>query len=132
MDPTTIAGSILVFLTPYLAEVGKGALGAVGGKIVDKAAKLWKDLTGRLKGDDAKTLRHLEKYPKDEDFQNDFKELLIRAMEADPDLRAQLEAIAKDAKLIGDARNIINSQVINAGDNSTNIMVKGNNNDIDL
>jgi hypothetical protein len=70
----TIAAAIVLYLTPYLAEAGKGAAKKVGETAAEKVVKLYDTLKAKLTHPFAReALTDLAKTPTDADTQATFR-----------------------------------------------------------
>mgnify|MGYP001462612441 CR=1 FL=1 len=94
IDPVTLATAAVAFLTPYLVEGGKEAA-----KTAAKDVYGW--LKGRLTGRAAEALGDLEQAPASEDNRADLRKQLAKALEADPALAAELQAMLPAEALRG-------------------------------
>jgi tetratricopeptide (TPR) repeat protein len=93
MDPVTLATAAVAVLAPYLAKAGEGAAKKLGEEAVDAGGKLLFWLRGKLGGRAQEALDDLKKEPGSEDNQADVRKQLKKALEADPALAAELQAM---------------------------------------
>jgi hypothetical protein len=119
IDAIAAAASAVGFLTPALAEIGKGAAGKLGGTGVEALlAWLRAKTTGRAK----EALEDLEKHPDSGDNQADLRKQLAKLLTDDPALLAELAALLPAAK--SDERMVQNI----TGSNNKAAQVKGDGN----
>ena len=90
MDPLNLATAAVAFVAPYLVEGGKEAT-----KTAAKDVYTW--LKGRLTGRAADALADLEQKPDSSDNQADLRKQLAKALQADPTLASELEAMLPES-----------------------------------
>jgi hypothetical protein len=119
----TIAAAIVLYLTPYLAEAGKGAAKKVGETAGEKVVKLYDTLKAKLTHPFAReALTDLAKTPTDADAQATFRAQLKKALVDDSQLRDELSALVEtlDRETGGVRQNIMI-----AGDDNVGIQIEG-------
>jgi len=92
LDPAiaAYAATTVSAIAPYLTEAARGAAKKVG---EEGAVKLLGWLREKLTGRAKEALDDLEKAPEAEDFQADLRKQLVKLLEANPDLLAELRAL---------------------------------------
>jgi hypothetical protein len=93
MDPISLATAAVAVLSPYLAKAGEGAAKKIGEEAVDGAGKLIGWMRTKLGGAAQKALDDLAAKPNSELNQTDLRTQLAKALEADPALAAELQAM---------------------------------------
>jgi hypothetical protein len=92
MDPVSLATAALAVLSPYLVDGGKEVTKTV-------AKDIYTSLKGKLTGRAAEALNDFEKAPTSEDNWGDLRKQLIKALEADPQLREELRLLLPKASV---------------------------------
>jgi hypothetical protein len=121
MDPITMAAAAVTALSPYLIEAAKGAGGKIGEAAYESAAKLFKFLKDKLRGqDEQKALARLEQAPGDSDNQAALRVVLKEALQRDATLCNELEPLLKAVP-----QNITGQSMNVAGDNNVSNQAAG-------
>jgi hypothetical protein len=90
MEPLTLASAAVAALSVYLAKVGDGAAKKIG---EEAGSRLLSWMRAKLHGRAQEALNDLEANPDSEDNQVDMRKQLVKALETDPALAAELCAI---------------------------------------
>src|SRR4051794_28254964 len=93
MDPISLAAAAVAVLSPYLAKAGEGAAKKLGEEAVDGAGKLLGWMRAKLGGGAKEALEELATTPGDQDNQAVLRKQLAKALQADPALAAELQAM---------------------------------------
>jgi len=99
-EPVTaaaLASAAVSILAPYLAELAKSGAGKLGEVGAAGVGKLWGRLTARLTGAGAEAAEDARKNPDDPDAQGALRLQLRKALEADPDFRAEVAALVAES-----------------------------------
>jgi hypothetical protein len=123
-----IAAAIVLYLTPYLAEVGKGAAKKVGETAGEKVVKLYDTLKAKLTHPFAReALANLAKAPTDADTQATFRTQLKKVLADDSQLRDELGALVEtlDRETGG-----VRQHITMTGDDNVGIQVAGSGNTV--
>ena len=123
-----IAAAIVLYLTPYLAEAGKGAAKKVGETAAEKVVKLYDTLKAKLTHPFAReALTDLAKTPADADTQATFRVQLKKALAGDSQLRDKLGALVEtlDRETGG-----VRQHMAITGDDNVGIQVEGSGNTV--
>jgi hypothetical protein len=123
MEPVTLASAAVAALAPYLANAGEGAAKKIGEKAVETGGKLLGWMRARLSGRGQEALNDLTASPESTDNQADLRKQLAKALEANPELAAELKAmLPADAGHV----DIMNQHV--SGPGAKAVQVKGSGN----
>jgi hypothetical protein len=93
MDPLTLASAAVAMLSPYFDKIGEGAAKKIGEDAVETGGKLFGWMRAKLSGRAKEALDDLAAKPNSEDNQADLRKQLVKALEADPTLVAELRAM---------------------------------------
>jgi hypothetical protein len=119
----TIAAAIVLYLTPYLAEAGKGAAKKVGETAGEKVVKLYDTLKAKLTHPFAReALTDLAKTPTDADAQATFRAQLKKALADDSQLRDELSALVET---LDHETDRVRQHMVITGDDNVGIQVEG-------
>jgi hypothetical protein len=100
MEPLSLASAAVAALSVYLAKVGDGAAKKIGEEAGGKLLGWMRTkLTGRAK----EALSDLVAHPDSEDNQADLRKQLTKALETDPALAAELQAMLPAAATMADS-----------------------------
>jgi hypothetical protein len=118
-----IAAAIVLYLTPYLAEAGKGAAKKVGETAGEKVVKLYDTLKAKLTHPFAReALTDLAKTPTDADAQATFRAQLKKALADDSQLRDELSALVET---LDHETDKVRQPMAITGDDNVGIQVEG-------
>jgi hypothetical protein len=123
-----IAAAIVLYLTPYLVEAGKGAAKKVGETAAERVVKLYDTLKAKLTHPFVReALADLAKTPTDADAQATFRVQLKKALAADPHICDEFSVLVEtlDRETGGVRQNIMI-----AGDDNIGIQVGGSGNTV--
>jgi hypothetical protein len=93
MDPVTLAAAAVAVLAPYFAKAGEEAAKKIGEEAVEAGGKLLGWMHARLGGRAKDALDDLVAGPGSKDNQADLRKQLVKVLEADPALAADLRAM---------------------------------------
>ena len=99
-EPVTaaaLASAAVSIVAPYLAELAKSGAGKLGEVGAAGVGKLWGRLTARLTGSGAEAAEDARKNPDDPDAQGALRLQLRKALEADPEFRAEIAALVAES-----------------------------------
>jgi len=123
MEPATLASAAVAALAPYLASAGKGAAQKIGEKAVEAGGRLLAWMHARLSGPGQEALNDLAANPDDTDNHAVLRKQLVKALQANPELAAELKAmLPADAGHV----DIMNQDV--SGPGAKAVQVKGSGN----
>ena len=117
-----LAGEAVALAAPYLVEAGKSAAKKLGEGV---GGKIWSWLSEKLTGRAKEALDDLEKNPGVADYQAVLRVQLVKLLEADPALLAELRALLPPEPA---PETTIQTQTV--GDNSRAAQNTGDNNKI--
>lgn len=123
MDPLALASAAVAALAPYLATAGQAAAKKLGEKSVEAGEKLLVWMRERLSGRGQEALDDLAANPTSEENQVDLRKQLAKALEANPDLAAELKALVSAAAGDGD---VMTQTVSGAGAKVAQVKGSGN------
>jgi hypothetical protein len=122
MDPATIAAATVTVLSPYLTEIGHGALDKIGEDAIDAGGKLINWLRNKLSGNGQEALKDLATHPNDSDTQATLRVQIKKTLEANPTLANELSHLLQQTGAI-DA----STMTVTAGDGAKVAQIKGSN-----
>lgn len=127
MEATTIlalATGAINAITPFLQKGGEKLTEKVVEEGFEQRSQIWESVKSLFIGDDLTTLGLMEKYPDNEDINNEVKVRLADRLKENPDVAGRLDELLKKLEQFQTSTETnINYQV---GDNATNI--QGNRN----
>jgi len=94
VEPVTAAAAVAL-VAPYLAKAGESAAEKLGETSVEAASKLLTWMRSKLTGRAREALVDLEKAPASEDNRADLRKQLLKALEVDPALAGELQAMLR-------------------------------------
>ena len=103
MEPFTLASTAVMALVPYLSIAGEGVAKKIGEDAVDGGEKLLGWLRAKLGARGQEALDDLAARPDSEDNQADLRKQIQKALEADPALAQQLEALVRTGGVTADS-----------------------------
>lgn len=103
MEPFTLASTVVMALVPYLSIAGEGVAKKIGEDAVDGGEKLLGWLRAKLGARGQEALDDLAARPDSEDNQADLRKQIQKALEADPALAQQLEALVRTGGVTADS-----------------------------
>lgn len=98
MDASTLASSAVATLVPYLAKAGNAVAEKAGSAAVDDTAKLFSWLKSKLVAHRGEALDDLTAAPSDADNQAVLRTQLRKALEDQPELMVDLDAMLKSIR----------------------------------
>jgi hypothetical protein len=123
MDPLALASAAVAALSPYLAKAGEGAAKKIGEEAVDTGGKLLAWMRAKLGGRATAALDELAAEPNSELNQTDLRTQVAKALQADPALAAELNALLPDSATSAD---IMTQDVSGAGAKAAQVKGSGN------
>jgi len=148
MDPATLSATAMAawtLLQPYLPIMATKTAEKLGSELPDALGKVWDALKGKLvaKPHAKESLADLLKNPKDPDLQAAFRVQIKKVLDEDPAFAEEFKRLVEGAgaqinvqvrngaAAIGDgAKAVGKGGVIIGGDAQGNIIITGNDNDI--
>jgi hypothetical protein len=131
MDPAAIAAlaaSASALLAPYLAKAGEALAEKVGETLPENVGKLWDAVRARFKGKPAaeEAANDLAARPDDKKRQAAFEVQMEKALAADPEFAAQVEALLRaavpgSAQASGGGLAAASGGIVSVGDDNINI-----------
>jgi hypothetical protein len=103
MEPVSLATAAVAALSVYLAKVGDGAAKKIGEEAAEAGGKLLGWMRAKLRGRAQEALDDLVVHPDREDNQADLRKQLTKALETDPALAAELQAMLPAAATMADS-----------------------------
>jgi hypothetical protein len=123
-----IAAAVVAYLTPYLAEAGKGAAKKVGETVAERGVQLYDTLKAKLTHPFAReALADLEKTPADADTQATFRAQLKKVLAMDPQLRDELGTLVEE---FNRETGGVRQNMAITGDDNVGIQVEGSGNTV--
>lgn len=100
MDVTTLASSVVTFLSPLLMKSGEKAIEKVGGKLPEAAGKLWESIRQKIGRKEAarEAMKDFIAKPDDPDNEAAFRKELRKVLELDSRFAKDLEKMLDVAK----------------------------------
>lgn len=95
MDFTAIAAATVGALVPYLVKGGEKLTEKVVEEGFEQRSQIWESVKSLFIGDDLITLGLMEKYPDNEDINNEVKVRLADRLKENPDVARRLEELLK-------------------------------------
>jgi flavodoxin len=111
MDPVTIAtiaSGVVSALAPFFKKGGEKIADKIAEEGFDQRGKIWETVKGVFLGDDLTTLHLLEKYPENNDIQNEVKTKLEEKLTTKPAIAKELEEMLKALPVSQIKHNTIN------------------------
>lgn len=95
MDFTAIAAATVGALVPYLVKGGEKLTEKVVEEGFEQRSQIWESVKSLFIGNDLITLGLMEKYPDNEDINNEVKVRLADRLKENPDVARRLEELLK-------------------------------------